>query len=131
MAMAPDGGHLYLAIWQPAGIQAFSRDAVTGAVTIGPYVATPGVFPQGIDFSPDGLHVYVTGQNQLLAYSRDHRDRHAHSNRPGDQRDGRRFGMLTALAVAVSPDGRNVYVSTTGKTGSPDGSTWSRSAAIR
>jgi DNA-binding beta-propeller fold protein YncE len=81
--------------------------------------------PEDIAVSPDGRHAYVAAYNShaVAAFSRDRRtgdleqlpDRRGcvhHRNRSGGCTIGRALGG--PIALAISPDGRNVYVASAG-----------------
>lgn len=130
VAVSPDDRSVYSAGLD--GLSIFDRDPASGALTQKPGKA--GCFdrteeactrnssidwPQTITISPDGLHVYVStdSEDRLVIFDRDATG----ALRPKAGRDGcvsadgsagrcTRGGFADALAVAVSPDGRNVYV---------------------
>ena len=134
IAVSPDGRNVYVASAGSDAIAVFSRDRKTGALTQakgkGGCVAAKsrngcglavGIdAPNSVAVSPDGRNVYATARNSstLLTFSRDPRDGWIHQ-RPGTGCIGgiplplfcgSANGMVTPDVVAVSPDGRNVYV---------------------
>ncbi|MGH2668048.1 MAG: beta-propeller fold lactonase family protein, partial [bacterium] len=118
VAVSPDGGHVYATGAADDAVAVFDRNAGTGALTfveverdgVGGVEGLAGA--SGVAVSPDGAHVYVTGAGESAgaAFGRD----------PGTgalsfvevERDG--FGGVAGLAaasgVAVSADGKHVYV---------------------
>jgi DNA-binding beta-propeller fold protein YncE len=136
-AMSPDGRHVYVASFQADSISAFARDARTGrlAQLVGasgclvddpfdsPCSAAPALDGvSGIGVSPDGRNVYAVSffSHALVAFSRD-RGTGELSPLEGSTaclaEVGSPYGCAAAAGlrgasqVALSPDGRNVYVS--------------------
>jgi DNA-binding beta-propeller fold protein YncE len=135
LAISPDGLSVYTASAGSDGIAALTRDRATGALTQPEDRSgciSQGARPRrcvggrGLDevwsvaISPDGRNVYAVSSkvNTLGALTRD-RESGALEQLPGGLgcliraggfgcREGR--GLTVAVAVAVSPDGRNVYV---------------------
>jgi 6-phosphogluconolactonase (cycloisomerase 2 family) len=120
--VSPDGKHVYVAGHLENKIAAFSRNPSTGGLTF------LGVVEDGVSFvdglggvlsvaiSPDGKHLYATGYGEaaVAVFSRN-------ASTGGLSfidviRDG--VGEITGLdspvEVAVSPDGRHVYVAAIG-----------------
>jgi len=130
-AVAPDGRMVYVTSVLSDAIVAFDRDLATGALTPkqgaslcvsetgsgGLCVDGAGLDgPTAIAISPDGRHVYV-GTITSAAVTALSRDVGTGALAPvgcisesgtGGCSDGR--GLFDAVAVAVSSDGRNVYV---------------------
>ena len=130
VAVSPDDRSVYSAGLD--GLSIFDRDPASGALTqklgkAGCFDRTEQQctrhssidFPQTVTISPDGLNVYVSpgSEDRLVIFDRDA----SGALRPKAGRDGcvsaqgskgrcTRGGFADALAVAVSPDGRNVYV---------------------
>jgi 6-phosphogluconolactonase (cycloisomerase 2 family) len=120
VALSPDGAHVYVAAAGDGAAVAFTRDALTGAVTIVNAVTSLD-YVTGLAPSPDGAHVYAalplsdavavfgrnggTGALTLLE---------AHYDGLGavDGLDG-------AIGVALSPDGAHAYVVSGGDNVSP------------
>lgn len=114
--ISPDGGHVYaVSRWDEGQLAVFARDAATGGLTFveAHFEGVAGVLgmedPQGQAISPDGGHVYVSGtrlgQGRIVRFSRDSGT-----------------GALTFLgaipstapeALALSPDGQDLYALTT------------------
>jgi DNA-binding beta-propeller fold protein YncE len=134
VVISPDGRHAYVAAFGSHAIAVFTRDRKTGALRqlpgkrgcIGHRGAGPCAFgralarPAAIAVSPDGRNVYVaaTESSALSVFARNRRSG-ALRQLPGSkgclsQRPGGGCFVGRALnepvAVAVSPDGRRVYV---------------------
>jgi DNA-binding beta-propeller fold protein YncE len=129
VAVSPDGANVYAASAHADAIVVFARDARTGALTQpagaagcialggadGCASATTLDGPNSVVVSPDGATVYATARdsNAVVAFARDAStgaltQAGCVSTGGGDCAPGR--GLRGADAVAVSPDGRNVYV---------------------
>jgi DNA-binding beta-propeller fold protein YncE len=135
LAISPDGLSVYTASASSDGIAALSRDPATGALTQ-PEDRTgcisQGASPRrcvggrgldevwGVAISPNGRNVYAVSSkvNTLGAMARE-RESGALEQLPGRLgcliraggfgcSEGR--GLTVAVAAAVSPDGRNIYV---------------------
>lgn len=123
LAISPDGAHVYALGRASNAIATFSRDATTGQITFVRALtnASPGMAafsrPGGLAVSPDGKQVYATARfgNALLAF-----DRNATA---GDADFGKLSlktayvdglagisGLKGAFGVALSPDGKHLYV---------------------
>jgi DNA-binding beta-propeller fold protein YncE len=118
LTITPDGRFVYMARSSSSpsqnALDILSRDPKSGALTLqrrlreDVYGTIAGV--SAIEVSPDGAYLYVTqtGPNALLAYARD--------EETGDLRLVQSF-KRTALGelgeLAVSPDGKQVYVANT------------------
>jgi cysteine-rich repeat protein len=78
-AVSPDGRHLYVAANQDEAIGVFARDATASALTLveaqmGGVAGVNGDrlgFPTAVVVSPDGHHVYASGDGSIVAYARD------------------------------------------------------------
>ena len=135
IAVSPDGRHVYVAAYNSHAVAVFSRDRRTGLLEqlpgrrgcvhhrsrAGGCSAGRGLGgPIALAVSPDGRNVYVVsaGSDALTTFSRNRRTgvlRQAAgvegciSQRPGDGCFVGR-GLNEPTSVAVSPDGRRVYV---------------------
>jgi 6-phosphogluconolactonase (cycloisomerase 2 family) len=136
VALAANGKSLYVASRDSDAVVAFARDNGTGALTQlsgpGACVSDNGTgglcangvaldFPTSVAVSRDGRHVYVAtaGSHAVAAFARD-KSTGALTQLPGTAAcvsddgtgglctDGR--GLLGAFSVAVSRNGKNVYV---------------------
>lgn len=115
-ALSPDGLFLYAVSFTDGAVEAFSRNASTGALTnLGEMVGVPG--GTSIAMAPDGNQVYVTSEtnNSVIAYSRNLAT--GSLALLGEIRDGDTCGagncdgLGGASDLVVSPDGRHVYIS--------------------
>ena len=119
LAFSPDGGQLYAAGSGDSALAVFARDAATGALT---FVEEDKQGSAGIEglssasavaVSPDGLSVYAAGtqDDSVVVFLRDAGTGVlSFVERKRDSVDGV-TGLAGANAVAVSPDGLNVYAS--------------------
>jgi YVTN family beta-propeller protein len=113
IAISPDGNSVYAADSTTSELSEYSRDTTTGRLTaLSPEATvTAGENVHGILVSPDGKNVYATnwGEGTVSQYSR--------------TETGPETGQLTALSpeavpagnnhphdLAISPDGKSVYV---------------------
>jgi len=119
IAVSPDGEHLYVTSHNDASVAAFSRDIATGKLTFVEIEKNGVGFTDGlagakdVTISPDGSHVYVAGEidNTVAVFSR-----HATTGALtwlGVESDGVGivYGLQSPTAVALSPDGKSLYVS--------------------
>ena len=115
--VSPDGEHLYTACGQ-GSVAVFDRDPVTGALT---YLESHVDGVGGVDgiaratsvrVSPDGTSVYVAGFNDdsIAVFSRNTATGALQFVERETEGVNGVVGLVDALGVAVSPDGRNVYV---------------------
>jgi len=136
VAASPDGTSVYVASFNSHAVAAFARNATTGRVTqlagTAACVSNNGTSgacvtgsqlldTSGVAVSPDGLHVYVTSNDPgaLTAYTRNTSTSAltrlagtagcvTETGNTGTCVDGKM--MLGLRGVAISPDGKNVYV---------------------
>jgi len=118
IAFGPGGTHVYVVGYTEDAVTLFNRDVGTGALS---HVGTMKDGDPGVDglngassvaVSPDGSHVYVAGRNDdaVVIFGRDGST--GALSYGGMVQDGVDDvdGLDGARAVAVSPDGRYVYV---------------------
>jgi len=136
VAVSPDGASMYVASLYSHAVAAFARNATTGRVsqlagtaacvsssgTSGACVTGSQLLDtSGVAVSPDGLHVYVASYDPgaLTAYTRNTSTSAltrlagtagcvTETGNSGTCVDGK--AMLEVRGVAVSPDGKNVYL---------------------
>jgi 6-phosphogluconolactonase (cycloisomerase 2 family) len=118
VSVSPGGQHVYVASGSDDAVAVFSRDGATGALTFVEMEQDGAGTVDGLDgarsvaVSPDGQHVYVSGEydDAAAVFSRDpvsgalsyvevHKDGVSGLD-----------GLGAAYAVAVSPDGGHVYL---------------------
>ena len=125
VTVSPDGKHVYVSAFGEGAVVTFSRNSHTGAIEfvevdkdgIGGVDGTAGA--SGVEISPDGKHVYATGQTDdaLAAFSRNPttgaltfvgclEDSGGPSGCPST---GAVDGLNSVTSVAVSSDGKHVF----------------------
>lgn len=109
MVLSPERDRIVVLLngWREQGIQVVDRDSGQVLQTI----PLPAVF-LGIAFSPDGKSLYVSGGDQDMVYRFDWRDRAANL---ADSivlavREKGKHGTRYPAGIALSPDGRTLYV---------------------
>jgi 6-phosphogluconolactonase (cycloisomerase 2 family) len=118
VAPSPDGKHLYLASYYNHAVSVFSVDGTSGELT---FVEMEQDDTGGVDglsgaswvaVSPDGKHVYVTGSidDAVVVFGRDGTTGALAYVEMQQDGAGGVFDMNGASSVAVSPDGKHVYV---------------------
>ncbi len=118
VALSPDGHHLYVASQGENAVAVFTRDTDTGILAFVEALKTPAVGlgllggATDVAVSPDGRHVYVAGvtDGAVAIFSRDATT--GSLALEGGVRDGVAGvdGLDGAFGVAISRDGRHVYV---------------------
>ena len=125
VTFSPDGKHVYVTAYSIYSIATFALDGVTGELT---YVETeadgvddpsdsgPEVFglyePYSVAVSADGKSVYAPGNSDdtVAAFSRDAATGKLNFAEFEQDGVGGVEGLVDADSVAISPDGKNVYV---------------------
>jgi|CXWL01.1.fsa_nt_gi DNA-binding beta-propeller fold protein YncE len=118
MAVSPSGGEIYVLGREDSSLAMYARDRQTGRLrlVLGRRDAAEGVdglwYPSALAVSPDGQRVYVTGRFDAAVAAFAARPRLGRLDFLGLQRDGLGGveGLAGAIAMALSPDGRQVYV---------------------
>ncbi len=120
LAIAPDGGQLFVGALDEDAMTAFNR-AGTGLLTLADVrCAVDSLSEPGVVVSPDGTNVYLVGDSDSGAASGGYvvvlaRDAADGSTRIVDWEEnhcgGVELGLDGASGVAVSPDGKHLYVS--------------------
>jgi DNA-binding beta-propeller fold protein YncE len=124
VALSPDGRHaaLLLSGWREQGLQVVDRASRSVSQTL----PQPAAF-LGLAFAPDGRTLYASGGNQDVIYRYDWRDGRAalrdslmlappdttpapNPVAPGETRQGTRTGQRYPAQLALSADGRTLYV---------------------
>lgn len=130
LALSPDGAQLYALGRTSNSVATFQRDAETGMLNYSAVLASnaPGlsklIQPSGIAVAPDGAQVYVTarGANALVVFNR----QDSSTGDPGKLSVNSVLengvgttpsGLAGAFGIAMSPDGRQVYVAVEGENG--------------
>lgn len=109
LVVSPDGAFVYAAGQFDDVVTRFARDPATGALTWLDTLAAPR--PLHIAQSRDGRHLYVTaGGSSLLAFARDPASGALTQVDVETEGVGGVTGLAVPIAVAVSGDGRSVYV---------------------
>ncbi|HET7621902.1 MAG TPA: bifunctional YncE family protein/alkaline phosphatase family protein [Gemmatimonadaceae bacterium] len=109
MALSPDGEQVVVLLsgWREQGFQVVDRDA--GRVT--QRMEQPAAF-LGVAFAPDGDELYASGGNQDMVYR--YGWKNGHATRTDSvllaPAEGRRTGRRYSSGLALSPDGKMLYV---------------------
>ena len=134
IVISPDGKNVYVIAQHSSSVVEFSRDSQTGLLTeIGCIThqssgecATENAkgieLPYGITISPDGANVYVASlaEEAIAEFSRNTTTgqltqlpspNECASSSPSTTCGTAAIGLKEAIGVAVSPDGKNLYVS--------------------
>jgi 6-phosphogluconolactonase (cycloisomerase 2 family) len=116
--VSPDNQHVYVAARRNASVSAFGRDPDTGRLALmerlqsrvgdSPVNNLNGV--RSLAISPDGQHIYVATTDMLLGLSRDPQAGTLTLIQEFTDNTSGVDGLENGYSVALSPDGRNVYV---------------------
>lgn len=118
LTVAPDGRDLYVASFFGDAIVAFRRDVTTGAVTFNEtlFGGLGGILGltqlEAVTVSPDNAHVYVAsyGDNSVTSLRRDPESGRLEVIDVDISGQNGVAGLFRAAGVAISPDGRHIYV---------------------
>ena len=120
--VSPDGKHVYAVACYSNSIVWWQRDSTTGALTNQVNLRDDSnlVYPLGVKVSPDGKNVYAVARSNAVVYwDRDSttgaltNQRSQTDDTNGVGQSGKEQRLLETLwSIAISPDGKNVYVTT-------------------
>jgi predicted outer membrane repeat protein len=111
VTVSPDGRHLYATAFLDDQVLFYDRDLISGDLTYQAAFSSPNVNgPQLITISPDGRHVYVANSiaGTLVVYQRNSTSGFLGLVQTLD--DSTIPDLFGAYGVAVSPNGRFIYV---------------------
>ncbi|MCX6050323.1 MAG: beta-propeller fold lactonase family protein [Chloroflexi bacterium] len=112
VTVSPDSRQVYVTSYYAGSVSYFNRDLVNGQLTlVNTYASNEVKGARKVVVSPDGKQVYVTASsaNSFVIYDRDKNSgqltlKDAYTNNAIVK------GLTGAHGVAVSPDGKNIYV---------------------
>jgi DNA-binding beta-propeller fold protein YncE len=118
VTVSPDGKHVYVACYLYSAVVGFSRDEATGVLTFADIKAQGMDGVEGLSgaaavaISPSGGRVYVAGQagNTLAVFFRNPATGELTFWQVLEDGIDGVDGLETAISVAVSPDGKHIYV---------------------
>lgn len=118
LTISPDGAHLYVATGDQSVVTVFARDKASGHLTQRPPDAEPDPGLIGISsvtVSPDGAFVYATRSNDdaIVIYRRNKASGALSFVEIVSQGVDGVDGIYGVFWVAISPDGRRLYASST------------------
>jgi len=121
LAVSPDGANLYVAGYWDDSIVVFDRHPTDGSLTYSQtlYASYEVDRPWGLVAAPDGGHVYATGLCHwgggcVGVFSRDPMNGQLSLVEVQVEGDGNLVGLIDPTDLALSPDGRYVFVSASG-----------------
>lgn len=118
LTVSPDGAHLYVASGEQSSVTVFARDRVTGRLLLGPQDVEGDLGVAGIHsvtVSPDGAFVYATRQDDdaIVIFRRSRTTGGlAFTDVISQDMEGV-DGLYGVFWVAISPDGRRLYATST------------------
>ncbi|HUM69301.1 MAG TPA: beta-propeller fold lactonase family protein, partial [Chloroflexota bacterium] len=113
VAVSPDGLFVYVTAFDNDTLTVFRRNVETGALTlVMSYSNVDMDGPQMVKISPDGAQVYVTARNtdKFLVFNRNVSTGMVTVNTVFTNGQGGVSGLDYPYGIAVSPDGRFIYV---------------------
>ncbi len=117
LVISPDGLHVYTAAFSEDKIGVLSRNPSTGALTFASVVVNGGGLPlldgvNSLAMTPDGSALFATAMHDdaVTAFTRNPGTGQLTYSDSGVRGNGGVTGMDRPVSVAVSPDGRHVYV---------------------
>jgi 6-phosphogluconolactonase (cycloisomerase 2 family) len=123
VTVSPDGRHVYVAGQYDKALNVFARDAMLGELTFNEALLDDLYGVDGLDnvrnvtLSPDGRHLYAAGNNDdsVATFSRESDNGALSFTQVIKDGDNAGFvdGLDGAQDVAVSGDGKHVYVAST------------------
>jgi 6-phosphogluconolactonase (cycloisomerase 2 family) len=111
VAVSPDGRHTYVTSFLDDAVAVYTRDVVTGNLTYQSGISSADLNgAQFVAVSPDGSQVYVTAgvAGNLIVFDRDGTT--GALSETQTIRQSTYADLLGAYGVAVTPDGRFIYV---------------------
>ena len=122
IGLSPDGEYAYVASWNDDSVSVFSRDTATGELSYASSIkngagngAVKGMDqPHSLFVSTDGNFVYVAvfGSDAVTSFERDRETGELSYFQSVYNSDEAVSSMNGPIAVAASPDGEHVYVTT-------------------
>jgi 6-phosphogluconolactonase (cycloisomerase 2 family) len=121
--LSPDGAHLYVASAFGDALAVYARDPATGALTFVEAERDGQAGADGLDavtqvvVSPDGEHVYTSGQMEASVgvFERDGVTGAVTFREKVSEGVGSVDGLTGVQGLAISPDGANLYAGGTGE----------------
>ncbi|MGE4191225.1 MAG: beta-propeller fold lactonase family protein [Thermoanaerobaculia bacterium] len=120
VATSPDGKHVYVTGAADDSIAWFTRNAADGTLTFVDHIVDSGSLgldgASAIAISPNGAQVYVSGsvESAVQVFTRDSVTGNLTALERQANGSGGVSGMASPAGLAVSPDGRHLYVAAVG-----------------